>query len=84
MKADGIYVIVAVKNQEEKIEGFLRTMLFNILYGSEEYFKNVIIADLESTDKTKEIAKTLSKDYETLKVTSWKECKEVMDNVDEN
>ncbi len=84
MKADGIYVIVAVKNQEEKIEGFLRTMLFKILYGREEYFKNVIIADLESTDKTKEIAKTLSKDYETLKVTSWKECKEVMDNVDEN
>ena len=84
MKADGIYVIVAVKNQEEKIEGFLRTMLFKILDGREEYFKNVIIADLESTDKTKEIAKTLSKDYETLKVTSWKECKEVMDNVDEN
>ena len=84
MKADGIYVIVAVKNQEEKIEGFLRTMLFKILYGRENYFKNIIIADLESTDHTKEIAKTLSKDYNVLKVTSWKECKEVMDNVDEN
>lgn len=24
MKADGIYIIIAVKNQEEKIEGFLR------------------------------------------------------------
>ena len=84
MKTDGIYVIVAVKNQEDKIEGFLRTMLFKILYGREEYFKNVIIADLESTDHTKEIVKTLSKDYDVLKVTSWKECKEVMDNVDEN
>ena len=84
MKADGIYVIVAVKNQEDKIEGFLRSMLFKILYGREDYFKNVIIADLESTDNTKEIAKTLSKDYNVLKVTSWKECKEVMDSVDEN
>ena len=84
MKTDGIYVIVAVKNQEDKIEGFLRTMLFKILYGREEYFKNVIIADLESTDNTKEIVKTLSKDYDVLKVTSWKECKEVMDNVDAN
>ncbi len=84
MKTDGIYVIVAVKNQEDKIEGFLRTMLFKILYGREDYFKNVIIADLESTDHTKEIVKTLSKDYDVLKVTSWKECKEVMDNVDEN
>ncbi len=84
MKTDGIYVIVAVKNQEDKIEGFLRTMLFKILYGREEYFKNIIIADLESTDHTKEIIKTLSKDYDVLKVTSWKECKEVMDNVDAN
>ncbi len=84
MKTDGIYVIVAVKNQEDKIEGFLRTMLFKILYGREEYFKNVIIADLESTDNTREIVKTLSKDYDVLKVTSWKECKEIMDNVDES
>ena len=36
MKADGIYVIIAVKNQEEKIEGFLRSILFKILYGREE------------------------------------------------
>ena len=25
-KADGIYVIIAVKNQEERIEGFLRAI----------------------------------------------------------
>ncbi len=84
MKADGIYIIIAVKNQEEKIEGFLRAMLFKILYGREETFKNIIVADLESTDNTKQIAKTLAKDYQVLKVTSWKECKEVMDNVDQN
>ena len=84
MKADGIYVIIAVKNQEEKIEGFLRSILFKILYGREEYLKNIIVADLESTDNTKEIARKLSKDYDVLKVTSWKECKDIMDNVDEN
>ncbi len=33
MKADGIYVIIAIKNQEDKIEGFLRSILFKILYG---------------------------------------------------
>ena len=27
-KSDGIYVIIAVKNQEEKIEGFIRSILF--------------------------------------------------------
>ena len=46
--------------------------------------KNVIVADLESKDDTKTIAKKLSKDYECLKVLSWKETRELMDNVDEN
>ncbi len=84
LKSDGIYVIIAVKNQEDKIEGFLRSILFKILYGREEELKNVIVADLESKDDTKTIAKKLSKDYECLKVLSWKETRELMDNVDEN
>ena len=83
MKANGTYVIIAVKNQEDKIEGFLRSILFKILYGREEYLKNIIVADLNSSDNTKEIARKLSKDYEILKVTGWKECKDIIDNVDE-
>lgn len=82
-KSNGIYVIIAVKNQEEKIEGFLRSILFKILYGREEYLKNIIVADLNSSDNTKDIVRKLSKDYDILKVTSWKDCKEIMDNVDE-
>ena len=31
LKADGIYVIIAAKNQEKKIEGFLRSFLFRLL-----------------------------------------------------
>lgn len=83
-QSDGIYLIIAVKNQEEKIEGFLRSSLFKILYGKEEYLKNIIVADLKSIDKTKEIAKKLSNEYECLKVLSWKECKDLIDNVDES
>jgi len=83
-KSDGIYLIIAVKNQEDKIEGFLRSSLFKLLYGREEYLKNIIVADLKSTDNTKEIAKKLSDEYECLKVLTWKECKDIMDNVDEN
>ncbi len=83
LKSDGIYLIIAVKNQEERIEGILRAILFKILYGREEYFKNIILADLKSTDSTKEIAKKLSEEYECLKVVSWKECKDIIDSVDE-
>ena len=80
-KAKGIYLIIAVKNQEDKIEGFLRSSLFKILYGKEEYIKNIIVADLKSDDKTKEIAKKMSEDYEQLKVISWKECKDIIDTL---
>ena len=83
-QSDGIYIIIAVKNQEEKIEGFLRSIIFKILYGREEYLKNIIVADLQSTDNTKEKEKKLSKDYEIMKVISWKECKDIIDNVNEN
>jgi cellulose synthase/poly-beta-1,6-N-acetylglucosamine synthase-like glycosyltransferase len=83
-KADGIYLIVAVKNQEEKIEGFLRSLLFKLQYSKEDDLKNIIVADLQSSDKTKEIIKKLSNDYDTIKVISWKECKDLIDNVDEN
>ena len=71
-----------MKNQEEKIEGFLRSSLFRILYGKEENVKDVIITDLGSTDNTKEIINRMSIDYECVKVTSWKECKDIIDNIE--
>lgn len=83
LKSEGIYIIVAVKNQEDKIEGFMRSFLFKMLYGKEDSLKNIIVTDLRSTDNTKEILKKLSDDYEILKVASWKDCKEIMDNIDQ-
>ena len=83
-KVDGINVIITVKNQEDKIEGFLRSILFKILYGKEDYIKSVIVADLKSEDNTKEIIKKMEEDYNLLKAVSWKECKEIIDNIDEN
>lgn len=83
MKADGIYIIIAVKNQEERIEGFLRSSLFKLLYGKEEYIKDIIVTDLGSTDKTREIVDKMSVDYECVKITNWKECKNIIDNINE-
>lgn len=83
-KSNGIYVIIAVKNQEDKIECFLRSSIFKIFYGKEEYIKDIIVADLDSSDNTKEIVKKMANDYDCIKVTSWKECKDIIDNVDES
>ncbi len=83
MKADGTYLIIAVKNQENNIECFLRSSLFKLLYGKEDYVKDIIIADLDSVDNTKEITKKLSCDYGCVKAVSWKECKEILDSVND-
>ena len=83
LKSDGIYLIIAAKNQENKIEGFLRTILFRIMYGKEECVKDVIVTDLNSSDDTMKILEKLSKDYDGIKVVNWKECKEVIDNIKE-
>ena len=84
IESDGIYFIIAVKNQEEKIEGFMRSILFRLLYGKEDYVKNVIITDLGSSDKTKEIAYKLEEDYRFVNVLDWKTCKDLIDNMDKN
>ncbi|HJJ05028.1 MAG TPA: hypothetical protein OIM45_04065 [Clostridiaceae bacterium] len=84
LKSDGIYLIVAVKNQENKIEVFMRSLLFRFLYGSEDYLSNIIVTDLNSTDNTKKILHHLEKDYDFIKVANWKECKDIIDNVTTN
>ena len=81
LKSDGIYVIIAVKNQENKIEGFLRSFLFRVIYGKEEFIKNIIVTDLDSKDETINILNRLEKDYECIKVTNWRECKEVIESI---
>lgn len=83
LNSDGIYFIIAVKNQEEKIEGFLRNILFRIIYGKEE-IDNVIVLDLNSEDETKKIIENLSKEYEQIKILNFKECKELLENIKEN
>ena len=81
LKSDGIYIIVAVKNQENKIEGFLRSFLFRILYGKEENIKDIIIADLDSKDDTLNILSRIKKEYNSIKIANWRECKDIIENI---
>lgn len=83
-KEDGIYIIIATKNQESKIEGFLRSCLFKIFYGKEEYIKDIIVTDLQSKDKTMEIEEKMVQNMKGIRVLRWKECKELIDNIEVN
>ena len=79
LKQDGAYLILAVKNQEDKIEGILRSILFKYIYGKEEMITDIIVTDLDSTDNTVDILLKISEDYDNIKIMNWKECKELMD-----
>ncbi len=81
LKSDGIYIIIAVKNQEEKIEGFLRNFIFRTAYGKEEEIKNIIVTDLDSTDDTSKIIDKLQKEKNGIKVANWKDCKDVIESI---
>ncbi len=66
--SDGIYLALAVKNQEENIENFLRSLIFKILYGKENEVKEIRVIDLNSEDGTLQILKKMENDNELVKV----------------
>ena len=80
LNSKGIYLMIAVKNQEENIECFLRNILFRIIYGKED-LKNILVVDLNSKDNTRKIVEKLEKEYEQISLLNWKECKELMENI---
>lgn len=80
LSSKGTYLMVAVKNQEESIECYLRNLLFRIIYGKEEV-KNILVVDLNSKDNTKKIVEKLEKEYEQINLITWKDCKELMENI---
>lgn len=82
LSSNGMYIIIAVKNQEEKIECFFRNLLFRIIYGKEE-INNILVVDLNSSDNTKKIIENLCKEYEQINLLKWKECKELIENIND-
>ena len=77
IKTDGIHMIIAVKNKEDIIEGFLRNLNFRILYGKENLIENIIVLDLNSSDNTKCIVERFSNDCSNVKLINWNEFEEL-------
>lgn len=84
LSTDGIYLILACKNQENNIEAYMRSIFFRLVYGKEEYIKEIIVTDLNSNDETLEILKKLQKEHNEMKIIKWKTCKELIENLKEN
>lgn len=80
-KKDGIYFIIAAKNQENNIEEFIRTTLFRIVYGKEENINNITLVDLKSKDNTKNIMEEISRENKNVKVFSINEYKKIIEDM---
>ncbi len=83
LKNEGIYLIIACKNQENNVETYIRSVFFRLVYGKEEYIKNILVTDLNSSDKTIDILRKLQEEYTSMKIINWKKCKEIIDSIED-
>ena len=61
---DKIHILIGVRDCENYIESFIRTFFFKILNYKDFEKKNIVIVDMSSKDKTKEILKKLKEEYD--------------------
>jgi len=74
--------IIAAKDEENKIEGFIRSLLFKVICNNEEYINNIIFTDLNSKDETGKIMENLTNEYKEVRFLKWKNCKELIEDID--
>ena len=64
-------IVVTVRNQEDRIEGIIRSIVWQNLHGKNPcLMPKILVVDLDSTDNTMEILKKLSNDYAFISVTN--------------
>ena len=64
-------IVVTVKNQQDDIEGIVRSIAWKSLNGlGHSCVPTILLVDLESTDETPKILERLSNDYDFIKVTN--------------
>lgn len=53
------------------------------MYGKEDEIKKVILADLDSRDYTLRKLRKFEKENKYVKATTWRECKNIIDMIDD-
>lgn len=74
---DSTSFIITVHNQENSIECFLKLFIYKILYYNIN-LPEIIIVDLNSTDKTLDILNKFSQDFSFIKVLTFEEYKDIL------
>jgi|LSQX01.3.fsa_nt_gb hypothetical protein len=81
-KNEGVYIVITVKDQEETIEGRIRSIVWKGL--NNPYCgvtPNVLVVDMGSTDDTLEILNRLRNEYDFMKVTNKEEYAKILEEM---
>lgn len=77
MKGKTVFNVVALKNEEEKAEGILKSLLFKAIASDSGISDTRVIAvDLGSTDNTAQIVKKMEKSYPGISLMNINELSE--------
>lgn len=68
---EDVFVILRVRNQEEQLEGIIRSIIWkNLNMTNGGYVPNIVIVDMGSQDCTRLIGERLSEDYSFIYYTT--------------
>ncbi|NLY42396.1 MAG: hypothetical protein GX066_00135 [Clostridiaceae bacterium] len=82
LEKDKVYIIITVKNQQDTIEGVIRSIVWKSLnnyHGG--VIPNILVVDMGSTDDTPIILDKLCLEYDFIKVTNSKEYINVLEKM---
>jgi len=82
LRSSGVKMVLLVKNQEETIEGIIRSMFMGDFLRKIGSGHMLTVLDMGSKDKTPVILEKLKKQYESMEVLMAEEKEKVFEGVD--
>lgn len=78
---DNPLIVVTVRNQQDSVEGILRSIVWNSLNNnSDRCVPNILVVDMGSTDDTRIILDKLAEEYQFIAVTDKEGYSEFLQN----
>lgn len=81
-KKEDVFIIVTVKNQQDTVEGLIRSLVWKSLNNEHGgIIPNILVVDMGSTDETLEILERLHTEYDFIQVTDSKGYLKVLEKL---
>ena len=81
-KQDDVYIIITVKNQQDTIEGIIRSVVWKSLNNAHGgLVPKILVVDMGSTDETPQILSRLHDEYSFIQVTDSEEYVKILEKI---